>query len=62
MTFARVLAILVLLGITAFCVFGFLATWEYPEASDRLPWQAGYGLIGVLCLGGVAGMVRRLRH
>jgi hypothetical protein len=39
-----------LLAIIAFCVFGFLASYEYPEPSRRLPWQLGYGAGGMVCL------------
>jgi len=38
------------LEVVGFCVFGFLASYEYPDASSRLPWQFGYGLAGIVCL------------
>ena len=48
---ARVFAALLLVGVALFCAFGFLATYEYAEAARRLPWQAGYGLFGLMALG-----------
>ena len=47
---ARALLTLGLLAILAFCVFGFLASYEYSEASGRLPWQLGYGAVGTVSL------------
>jgi hypothetical protein len=46
---ARGLAALVLLAILAFCVFGFLASYEPPFAES---WgiRLIYGLIGAVCL------------
>ena len=46
----RILLALALLAMLAFCIFGFLASYEYPEASQRLPWQLGYGAGGAGCL------------
>lgn len=47
---ARAFLTLGLLAILAFCVFGFLASYEYSEPSRRLPWQLGYGTGGAVCL------------
>jgi hypothetical protein len=47
---ARALLTFGLLAILAFCAFGFLASYEYAEASRRLPWQIGYGIGGAVCL------------
>lgn len=47
---ARALLTVGILVILAFCVFGFLASYEYPEPSRRLPWQLGYGMSGAVCL------------
>jgi len=47
---ARAVLILGFLAILAFCVFGFLASYEYAEPSRRLPWQLGYGTGGAVCL------------
>lgn len=46
----RALLTLGLFAIVAFCVFGFLASFEYSEPARRLPWQIGYGIAGVICL------------
>ena len=40
-----------LLGIAGFCVFGFLASYELSSAAARLPWQIGYGTVGLIALG-----------
>ena len=61
-TIARIIGALALLAITGFCVFGFLATYEYSEVSKRLPWQIGYGVLGMVCLSGVAMLLRRRRR
>ena len=60
-TLARIIGALALLAITGFCIFGFMATYEYSEASKRLPWQIGYGVLGLACLSGVAWLLRRRR-
>jgi len=52
-TVSRIIGVVVLLAVAGFCTFGFMATYEYSEVSKRLPWQIGYGLIGVTCLVGV---------
>ena len=49
-TFARILLTLALLAIIGFCLFGFLATYESPDLLQRLPWQIGYGLGGLVCV------------
>lgn len=48
--FIRSVLTLGLLAVLAFCGFGFMATYEYSEASRRLPWQLGYGVLGAVCL------------
>lgn len=50
----RPVLLVVLLGIAAFCAFGFAATFEPMEASQQLVWRSGYGVIG---LASIAGMV-----
>ena len=55
----RILAALALLGVSAFCGFGFLASYEYSEAARRLPWQVGYGLLGLAGLIGAAVLLLR---
>lgn len=47
---ARAVLTLGSLAIFAFCVFGFLASYEYSEPSRRLPWQLGYGTGTAVCL------------
>jgi len=61
-TLARIIGALALLAITGFCVFGFLATYEYSEAAKRLPWQIGYGAIGLVCLSGAVIVLRPRRR
>lgn len=58
----RLLLALLLLAVAGFAVFGFLASFELAEPADRLPWQAGYGLLGVLSLGGTIGILRARRR
>ena len=48
----RVLAELALFVVLVFCIFGFVATLQ-PTAAPSLPWQIGYCLVGVICLGGI---------
>ena len=51
---ARILIILVVLPILAFCGFGFLATFEPPLPSTNfLAWRIGYALAALLCLTGI---------
>ena len=59
---ARALLTLGLLAIIAFCVFGFLASYEYVEASRRLPWQLGYGTGGAVSLISMILLWRFRRH
>lgn len=61
-TLARILGTTALLAFTAFCIFGFMAAGEYSEASKRLPWQIGYGVLGLLCLSGVFLLLRPRRR
>ena len=57
----RIVFALLLLSVAAFCVFGFLSSYEISDTSGRLPWQIGYGTLGLICLGG-AGFVLRPRR
>lgn len=61
-TLARIIGALALLAITGFCVFGFMATYEYSEAARRLPWQMGYGALGLVCLSGAVIVLRPWRR
>lgn len=54
---ARIISAMALLGITAFCIFGFMASFE-PSETSRLPWQIGYGVAGVACIGGAVMLLR----
>ncbi len=48
---ARIIAVLALLGVGGFCVFGFLATYE-PSTGNFVAWRTGYGVIGAAALVG----------
>lgn len=54
-TAARAAGAFLLLILTCLSAFGFFASYEYPTAADRLPWQFGYGLLAV---GALIGAVR----
>jgi hypothetical protein len=47
---ARILVAFVLIGVAAFCVFGFLASAEIP--SNANVFRIGYGAIGIASLAG----------
>jgi hypothetical protein len=49
----RMILAVALLGVAGFCLFGFLASYEYSDPMKRLPWQIGYGVLGAGCLAGV---------
>lgn len=61
-TLARIIVALALLAITGLCVFGFMATYEYSEVTQRLPWQIGYGALGLIFLTGAALVLRPRRR
>ena len=46
----KVLLGLPFLFLTAFCIYGFLASYELAEPLERLPWQSIYGLIGLVSI------------
>jgi len=48
-TVLRIVGALLLLAIMAFCIFGFMATFE-PSDQPRLPWQIGYAFVSIICL------------
>ena len=56
-TALRILGVLALIGVMAFCVFGFLATYEL-GISARYPWQRGYAFGGLASLIGVVLLLR----
>ncbi|MFT4515929.1 MAG: hypothetical protein ACI89X_002341 [Planctomycetota bacterium] len=39
--------LLMLIGIAAFCAFGFAATFEPMERSQQLMWRTASGIVGV---------------
>jgi hypothetical protein len=45
---------LALLIVLAFCVFGFVATFEPMAATKQWTWRVVYGVIAVACLGAFA--------
>ncbi len=60
-TLVRILFALVLFAVAAFCVFGFMATYE-PPADANLPLRVIYGLVGIGCLAGAAWLAKPKRH
>jgi hypothetical protein len=44
----RLFLALPFLFLTAFCVYGFLASYELNNPVERLPWQSLYGLLGLI--------------
>ena len=55
--FSRILGALTLLALAAFCVFGFLASFE-PSETSRLPWKVGYAAMTIVCLTGAVQLLR----
>ena len=55
----RVLLALFLLAFTAFCSFGFLATYELVDGA--IPWRIGYGIAVIASLYGVVRLLRGRR-
>jgi hypothetical protein len=41
---------IVLLAVLGFCVFGFMATFEPMDATQKFVSRAVYGAVGVVCL------------
>lgn len=49
---------LLLLAVAAFCLFGFLATFEPTDRPGQfLAFRIGYTVVGVGCLGGIVSLV-----
>ncbi|NQU49730.1 MAG: hypothetical protein HQ519_13850 [Planctomycetes bacterium] len=46
----KFLLLLVLLGVAAFCGFGFAATFEPIEQSQQLMWRTTYGIVGLAAI------------
>jgi hypothetical protein len=51
-TIARILLLIALFGLLAFCLFGFLASGEL-EGERMLKWRIGYSLGGMAVLTGI---------
>ena len=51
----RVMAIIASFGVTAFCVFGFLASFEPVDSGSWIMFRLVYGIVGVAsgCFGGI---------
>ena len=53
-----IIASLFLLAIAAFCVFGFMATFEPTDrTTEFLAFRIGYAVVGVGCLLGVGALL-----
>lgn len=53
-----VLVSLMFLAVAAFCLFGFLATFEPTDRPGQfLAFRIGYAVVGVGCLGGTVALV-----
>ena len=51
---------LILLPIAAFCVFGFMATFEPTERTvEFMAFRIGYTVIGLGCLAGIVFLIAR---
>jgi hypothetical protein len=57
-TLLAIVAAILLLPIAAFCVFGFMATFEPTDRPEVfMAFRIGYGVAGVACLAGVVGLI-----
>lgn len=45
----RIITVMVLIAASAFCVFGFMATFEPIDRNGQMTWRMIYGLVGSLC-------------
>jgi hypothetical protein len=54
--FVRLAVALILLGVVAFCIVGFMATYEPPGFPV---WRLVYGVAGLTCLAGAARVLFR---
>ena len=55
-----VIGSLILLPIAAFCVFGFMATFEPTDRTvEFMAFRIGYAVIGIGCLVGVVFLIAR---
>jgi len=53
--FVAIFGSLLLLAVAAFCIFGFMATFE--PTSNALAFRIGYTVIGLGCMIGVGNLV-----
>ena len=56
--FVKTFFILPFLGVFAFCIFGFLATFEPLDPITQITWRAIYGITG---LGSIAAILALLK-
>ena len=54
---AAIIGSLILLPIAAFCVFGFMATFEPDESVEFMVFRIGYTVIGLGCLAGIIALI-----
>jgi hypothetical protein len=54
----RIVTMVLLLAVLAYCVFGFSATFEPMNTSRQWVWRIVYGGIGMVCVATFAWMVR----
>ena len=58
-----IIAAIILLPIAAFCVFGFMATFEPTDRPEVfMAFRIGYGVVGVGCLVAVVGLIGWALH
>ena len=55
----RLVAVLMLVAVLLFCVFGFLATFEPLARSVQVTWRIVYAGAGALALAGIVRLLRR---
>ena len=58
----RAVLTVVLFAGLAFCVFGFLSSYELAQASARPPWQVGYSVGGAVCVLSMLLLWRRAKE
>ena len=60
-TLVAIIAAIMLLPIAAFCVFGFMATFEPTDQPGVfMAFRIGYGVVGVGCLLSIVILIARL--
>jgi len=56
--FVAILGSLLLLAVAAFCVFGFMATFEPTDKTTQfIGFRIGYAVVGVACIVGVRFLI-----